>query len=223
MRVSCSSMQSNSLSCVIAAVALTLCFTTPLSAQISFDVGPLVAYYRPIGNFDPASVYTTDLPNKPSDLSAMALGSAAHVWFGQRWGAGAQVAVANSSVPEMATPNGPRGPTAAQEMTASVQAQYDISPNPEKFRVWVSAGPGVIRHAGKAYERYGSPVDVAGVVGIDITVPIASRLRFAAGVTTLLYPFDVPMPANLSLNPGSLEHGFQTDALLHVGLRLVAP
>jgi hypothetical protein len=48
--------------------------------------------------------------------------------------------------------------------------------------------------------------------------------RLTAGATTLLYPFDVKMPPNVSTpngqgNDGSLQHGFQTDALFHLGVR----
>lgn len=192
----------------------------PLHAQVSFDIGPLVAYYRPLGDFDPVSIQSTALPNAPSDLSALAWGGEAHLTFGRRWGAGAQVSFTQSTVPQVIAPGGPRGPTGAQVIAAAVQAEYDVSPAPEKYRLWFGAGPGLVRHGGDAYERYGSPTDIAGVVGIGLTIPIAAHLRFAVGATTLLYSLDVKEGG---ANPLSLEHGFQTDALVHVGVRWVAP
>ena len=191
-----------------------------LHAQVNFDIGPLVAYYRPLGHFDPVPVLSSALPNTPSDLSAVAWGGEARVSFGRRWGAGAQLAFTQSKVPQVITPAGRRGPTGGQVLTASVQAEYDVSPRPTKYQLWLSAGPGLVRHGGDAYERYGSPTDVAGVLGMDFTFPIASHLRFAVGATTLLYSIDVK---ERSESPVSLERGFQTDALVHVGVRWGAP
>ena len=202
---------------------LSLLFATPLRAQTTVDVGPLFGYYRPLGRFDPASVYSTSLPTNPSDLRAFTWGGAAHLSFGRRLGAEGQLSVANSTIAGGNTPAGPRGPTEAQVVVVTLQGQYDVSPTPEKYRVWLSAGPGLVRHGGDAYAPHGSPVSVGSALGVGITLPITLRLRIAADATTLLYPFDVKMPPELQGNPGSLQHGVQTDALIRLGVRWGRP
>jgi hypothetical protein len=47
---------------------------------------------------------------------------------------------------------------------------------------------------------------------------LAHHLRATVGVSTLVYMFDLPMPPELRLNPGSLEHGRQVDLFAHFGL-----
>jgi hypothetical protein len=200
-------------------LVLTFVIASPLGAQVAFNGGLLAGYYRPFGNFDAASVYSTSLPRVPSELSGFAWGGVAQVAFGGRMGAEAQLSVANSATPGVITPAGPRGPTSAQLVVATLQGQYDISPQPESFRLWVSAGPGLIRHGGDAYAPYGSPVSAAGAFGASLRLPIASRLQVTAGTTTLLYLFDLKMPPELRGNPGSLQRGRQTDVLWQLGMR----
>ena len=194
-------------------------FAAPVCAQTTVAMGLVFGYYLPLGHFDPASVYSTSLPIRPSELRAFTWGGTAQISFGGRLGVEGRLSVANSTVPGGITPAGPLGPTGAQEVVATVQGQYDVSPSPENYRVWLSAGPGLIRHGGDAYARYGSPLSLGGAFGVGITLPIMSRLQIAADATTLLYPFDVKMPRDLQGNPGSLQHGAQTDALIHLGAR----
>jgi len=207
-----SSRLSSLLSCSILLAA-------PLAAQPAVDLGPLVGYYRPLGHFDPASVYVTSLPGSPSALSGVAWGGAARVALGRRFGAEGQLSVAGSTLPSAATPAGETPPTSARVLVLTAQAQYDVSPAPQRFRLWVGAGPGLVRHGGDAYAPYGTPVSLAGALGAAADVPLGARVRAAAGVDALLYAFDVAMPPALRGNPGSLQHGFRHDALVHVGLR----
>jgi hypothetical protein len=201
----------------------TLGLAAPSYAQTTIDVGPLFGYYEPLGHFDPASVYSTSLPSTPRELRGFAWGGAAHVSFGRRLGAEGRVSVANSTLPVVITPGGPREPIRAQEVVWTLQGQYDLSPAPEKYRVWLSAGPGLVRHGGDAYARYGSPVSVGGALGLGVAVPVASRVRIVADVTTLLYSLDVAMPPEWQANPGSLQHGSQRDALIQLGARWRLP
>jgi hypothetical protein len=194
-------------------------FSTPVCAQTTIDVGPLLGYYRPLGDFAASSVYSTSLPSVPSDLRAVTRGGAVHISFGRRLAVEGQLSVANSTVPGGNTPAGPSGPTEAQELVATLQGQYDVSPAPERLHLWLGVGPGLIRHGGDAYAKYGSPVSMGGALGVGIAVPIRFHLQLAAGATMLRYPFDVKMPPELQGNPGSLQHGVQTDALIHLGVR----
>ena len=195
-------------------------FAAPLCAQSSFELAPLYGYYRPFGSFAQPSASIGSLPNKPSDLSGIAWGAEAHLWISQRLGVQVQAAVANSSIGIRVGPEGSEGPTPAQVLIVTAQAQYDLSPSPEKYRMWVSAGPGLVRRGGDAYAiaGVGSPISVGAAFGIGLDIPIVSRLRATVGAQTLLYQLDVPMPPILRGNPGGLESGFQIDGLAHVGL-----
>jgi hypothetical protein len=191
----------------------------PVGAQTSVDIGPLVGYYRPYGHFDPASVYDTRLPERPDELRGRAWGGAAHLSFGRRLGAEAQASVASSTIPSRITPAGLTRPWDARVLVVTAQAQYDVSPRPRSYHVWLGIGPALVRHGGDAYRSYGSSTSAGGALGVGITAPMGAHLRVAAVATTLLYQFDLKMPPELRLNPGSLEHGFQTDALVHIGIR----
>ncbi len=208
---------------ILHALTSVVAVAAPLRAQTTVNVGPSFGYYRPFGHFDPASVYSTSLPTTPSDLRGFAWGGAAQITFGQRLGAEAKVSVANSTIHGGNTPAGPRGPTSAHVVAVTLQAQYEVSPTPETYRVWLSAGPGLIRHGGDAYAPYGSPTSVSGALGVGISLPIGFHLQIAADATTLLYSFDVKMPPELQGNPGSLQHGTQADALVHVDVRWGLP
>jgi hypothetical protein len=203
------------------AFASLLVFAAPLRAQSSIELAPFVGYYRPMGSFAPASVYSTSLPSKPSDLSGVAWGVEARSWISERLGVQLQAAVASSTMPEVNTPGGAMGPYAAQVLIVTAQALYDLSPSPEGFRrVWLSAGPALIRYGGDAYSLAGggAPVSVGAALGAGLNIPLGSRLSATAGVQVLLYQLDMGFPSSLSGNPGRFESGFQDDLLLHLGL-----
>jgi hypothetical protein len=203
----------------ITALALLAGFAAPALGQISADVGPLVGYYRPLGHFDPTSVYATSLPSNPSQLRGVAWGAEGQLSFGARLGLEGRFAVANSTLPAVNTPAGIGGGKNARVSVATLQARYDVSPAPERVGVWLSAGPAFIQHGGDAYRTYGSPRSVGGAAGVGIALPVTSTLHIIAGATAVRYSFDVPMPADMRLNPGSLQHGMQTDAVIHLGVR----
>lgn len=190
----------------------------PIRAQVRFDVAPLIGYYRPLGAFDDASVYSTRLPATPQDLSGFAWGGAAHLWFGGHLGAEFQVVDASSTIASVITPGGPTPPTSAHVLMASAQALYVLSGSAEAPRLWVGAGPGIVHHGGDAYAPYDSPTEVAATVSLGSAIPITSHLHATLGVDMLFYTFDLPLPPPLQQNPGSLEHGAQSDALVHVGV-----
>lgn len=203
----------------LCALASAVGFSTPVRAQTTIDVGPLVGYYRPLGHFESSSVYSTSLPNTPSELSAVTRGAVAHVSFGRRLGVEAQLSVAHSTIGIANTPAGPGQRTDALEVAVTLQGQYDVSPTPEKYRLWLSAGPGFIQHGGEAYAKFGSPLFVGGALGLGIAIPIGYHLQIAAGATTLFYGFNVKTPQTMGGDPVSLQRGSQSDALIHLGVR----
>src|SRR2546422_4439808 len=57
----------SSARCVLAALTVTL--AGPAAAQTRLEVGALLGLYAPASSFQPASYYSTALPNSPSDLT----------------------------------------------------------------------------------------------------------------------------------------------------------
>ena len=181
-----------------------------LAAQTSLSVGPYLGYYRPFGQFEPASVSSTSLPREPQDLAGVALGGEAEAWFGRHFGASVDAAVTRSSVGMTITPAGPRGPTSAHVETVVAQALVGL-PRLLGPHSWISGGVGMVRHTGDAYATLSSLSQGAGVIGGGTRVDLNHRVSLTAGVTTLWYMLNIPMPPELRANPGSLERGRQLD------------
>ena len=189
-----------------------------LSAQVTIGLGPFMGYYRPFGHFEPASVYSTQLASDPSQLRGRAWGATGQLTL-RRLGLEAVVSTTRSMLPGAYTPGGYAPPTPARVTAAAVVGQYDLSPSPARYHLWVGAGPALVQYGEGGYARYGSPRSWGGAVGLGVTAPLWPRLELAAAATGFAYTFDLPMPAELRPNPGSLQHGAQRDALIHLGLR----
>ena len=183
------------------------------SAQARVELGPLLALYTPMSGFRPASYYTTSLPNSPGDLSGLAWGGDARLWFTQRAGLQLQIASASSRVGGGNTPGGPVSSTPARVLTASVQVLYTVATAARGTRLWIGGGVGVVRHGGAAYAPYGAPAQLATVLGLGSAIPIGRHLNATVGLTTFLYSIDVSDSAGTTL-----EHGAQVDPLVHAGL-----
>jgi hypothetical protein len=183
-----------------AAIAVSLLVASSAGAQATFEAGPLFGYYRPTANYDPATVYSTDLPDRPKDLSGAAFGGEARLWFSPRFGAQVQVALTSSTRDSLFTPGGSLQPPSARVITATMQMLYSFAPQGKAIRTWLSAGPGLVHHGGRAYSEYGSPTSPAGAVGLGGSVPLTAGFRVSAGVTALLYWFEVEMPTELRAN-----------------------
>ena len=191
---------------------------SPLAAQTEWSVGPLVGAYRAMGSFEQASIYDTDLPYTPQDLNGYAWGAEARAWFGGRWGAQLQVSSSSSTIGPTISPGGPTRTRTANVQLATAQALYNLLPAQSRGRLWLGAGLGAVRHAGNAYADFDKPVDLAGVVGLGVSLPIMQHLSATAGATGAFYFYNLAMPAMFALNPGSMERGRQADVLYHVGL-----
>jgi hypothetical protein len=199
---------------------LAIVFAGPaaLGAQVSESIGLLAGYYRPFGHFDPASIYDTGLPAKPSDLRGVLRGVAGQLSLG-RFGVEAQLTTAGSTIPVAYTPDGPRGPTHVSVGMAMLEGEYDVSPTPQRYRLWLEGGPAFLRHGGDAYAPYDNPTSVGGALGIGLAMPLGRHFELAGNLNSVWYTFDVPMPSEYQRNPGPLEHGAQRDALVQIGLR----
>ena len=193
-------------------------FATPVLAQTRIEVGPLLAVYAPASAFQQAPYYSTALPNSPSDLTGVAWGGQGRIWLRRHFGVELQIAWASSTVGGGNTPAGHAPATPARVLTTSAQALFGFSPPSLNAELWFSAGAGLVRHGGKAYDPYGSPVQFATALGFGSSIPLRSHVRVSLGVTALLYNIDVSDSTGTSL-----EHGFQVDPLIHIGLSLRSP
>jgi hypothetical protein len=205
----------------IAAAAIGI--AVPLHAQLSTSIEGFVGYYRPFGRFDPNSALMSDLPPRPSDLSAAAFGATGRLVARHRLGFAAELAATlNSRVPAWLPPTGglptdpAYGPTNATVSMGMLQAQYDVSPQPQAYHVWLNAGPGFVHHGGDAYRHYGSPTSFAAAFGTTIAVPIGVHWQLVTDATALFYAFHMSTPSFIT--GADIERGNQRDALLHLGL-----
>ncbi len=203
---------------VICVLILTVILAAPVPAQVRLEVGPILGLYAPASNFQPAPYYSTALPNSPGDLTGLALGGQGRLWLTSRLGIQLDAASTSSNVGGGNTPAGSFPPTGARVLTASAQLLFSLLAPSHNSHVWCSAGPGLVRHGGAAYSRYGSPIQLATAVGLGSAVPIAGRLSIDIGVTAFLYNLDVSDSVGTSL-----EHGFQVDPLVHAGITLRWP
>lgn len=180
-------------------------------AQTSVAFEGFAGYYRPLGHFDPAPIYTTDLPQTPSQLAGLLSGGSAQFVFANRFGIEATASTAASTLPSCACPGGSvLPPTPARVSIASLVGQYDFSHRPARYHLWVSAGPALIHHGGTAFGRYGSPTSWGATAGLELGVPVARHVDVLGAASGTGYSF------NLASFP---ERGRQLDALVSVGLR----
>jgi hypothetical protein len=188
---------------------------TPVVAQIRVELGGTVGRYSPAGSFQPASVYSTQLPLTPDELSGLALGGQLRVWAGR---IGVQLAATTTSVWEAggSTPGGYKSPTAARVSMGSAQLLFRLTGDGGRTRAWLGAGAGAIQHDGAAYEPYGSPVNYGGVIGVGSAIRIIAGLSADLGVSTMIY--DLNVRGTTQTNPDISERGRQVDLLLHTGL-----
>lgn len=204
-------LTSHSIRGAAALLALIVAFPSTASAQVRYELGPFVAYYRPAGTFGPTSVYSVTLPARPSDKAGPALGVRGRMWMPNRYGVEVQVARAFSTVGQVFTPAGPRGPTSVRVLSVAVLGLYEVT-STERVLLWLGAGGGLVRHGGDSYGSYGSPESVAGATGIGCDIRLRGRLSAALGLTTYVYLLDVRDSRN------TLQFRFQVDPLVQVGL-----
>src|SRR6478672_7273699 len=81
-------------------IALSLLATIAAAAhaQRGIELGPFAGYYRPLGSFDPNSIFSTALPNTPQDLAGLIVGIDGRVWVTERLGVELQGALRSGSV-----------------------------------------------------------------------------------------------------------------------------
>ena len=199
---------------LVAAVAVPV----DAAAQARLEVGPVFGGYIPVASYGPSNAFSTSLPAKPGDLGAVAWGAEARLWLTRRIGIGFLGAVATSRfggglvVPCMSPPAvcSPTPPNHAVIATGAAQVLFRPA---ARGPLTVSAGFGLVRHGGDAYESFNAPTPLAGVCGVGLDLPLARNLRAALGVTALIYGLDVRDWQGMRF-----EHGTQMDLLPHLSL-----
>ena len=190
---------------------LITAFVSPATAQAGFELGPFLAYYRPIGTFDPTSAHAVTLPSHPSDKAGPALGVRGRVWGNGKVGVEFQVAEAWSTLGQVVPPGGPIGPTSVRVLAFAAQGLYKVA-SAERLQTWLSAGGGIVRHGGDSYGRFGSPTSLAGTFGFGSNIRLRGRLNAVLGLTTYVYYLEVRDSSN------TLQHGMQVDPTFQAGL-----
>ncbi len=208
---------------LVLAVVPALAGPTPAAGQASVEVGPLVAVYAPLGSFATPDLYSTALPNQPSDLGGVAWGAEGRLWFTPRLGLQLQGAVASSRFGGgLFTPGGfVTTPKDARVVAATAQVLY--RPGPRSFPLVLSAGAGVVQRSGSAYAGLQQLSSVAAALGVGFDLHVGRRLTATLGVTELLYSLNVQDPTVRSNLGSTIERGFQVDLLPHVTLAWRTP
>lgn len=215
--------------CALAVVVAVPAFTQPAAAQTKVEVSATLAYYSPMGSFDPASVRSTALPNSPSALSGAAFGGELRLWLTPRIGVQLGANTASSRLGIGGSPEEPNRPpvggtlpidevtsVGARVSAATAQLLYEVLGTDHGARVWLSAGGAVVRHAGEAYAPYGNPVNYGGAVGLGSAFRIKGPLSAELGLTTMIYRMN--LRGSSETDPEVRERGTQADALLHTGV-----
>ena len=205
---------------VLVAAMLALAAAAPLQAQRGIEVNALYGYYRPTGEFDPSGTVASGLPVRPQDLGGVALGGEARLWLGPRWGVQVQGTTTTSTTPDVVTPGGCCLGAPVRVSTFAARAAYNLLPDSRDARLWLGAGPALVRHGGKGYADFGSPVYLAGSAGAGVSVRLpGSGVRVSAGSAALLYHYMVYSPVDWGLpTRETVQSGWRRDLLLHVGL-----
>ena len=199
----------------LAIVLASLVLSTPVVAQIRVELGGTIGRYSPTRSFQPASVYSTQLPLSPDELSGLALGGQLRLWVGR---IGVQLAATTTASREGGgnTPGGYKSPTAARVSTGSAQLLLRLTGGGGRTRAWLGAGAGAIQHDGAAYKPYGSPVNYGGVIGVGSAIRIIAGLSADLGITSMVYSLNIR--GTTQTDPRISERGRQVDMLLHTGL-----
>ncbi len=185
-------------------------------AQMKVDVGASVGLYSPTGKFQPASVYSTNLPNSPDQLSGSSFGAQLRLWVVPRIGFELTGTTFSRDAGGGGTPEGTAPTTSARISTGTAQLLVRVTGEASRARIWVGAGGGAIQHGGATYEPFGKPVNYGAVASLGTAVRIRGGLSADLGLTSLMYNLNIRGTA--ATDPNLSERGRQVDLLVHTGL-----
>lgn len=199
----------------LACVAV-LALAPALHAQETSSLGFFGGFYRPFSDTHRA----LDGFSRPPSLEGFAWGAKWHMDFDQHFGVTVRFSRSSKQESGFDTENpvpasvagSTESRTHAVATILSVLGQYDVSRNPRALRVWLNAGPVLVEHGDEGYLGSRS---LGGAVGSTAALPLTSNLQLTADVSCLLYDLRDPLP---EATGGYLDHGFQTDGLVHLGL-----
>ncbi len=188
---------------------------SPAAAQVRVELGATIGRYSPLGSFQPASAYSTDLPNQPGELGGAAYGAQLRLWVAPRIGFELAGSTASSRVGGGSSPGGEVRSTSARISTGTAQMLFRLTNEASRARVWLGAGAGAIQHGGQTYEVFGKPVNIAGVLSAGSAIRISGGLSADVGVTSMIYSLNAHAVQD---GTALAERGGQVDMLLRTGL-----
>lgn len=209
-------MPSHGSRTALAIAIASLALANTAIAQMQVDVGASVGLYSPMGSFQPASVYSTNLPNGPDQLSCAASGAELRLWVAPRIGIQLAGTTSSKSVGGGLTPEGEAPTTHARISSGTAQLLFRVSGEGSRARIWLGAGGGAIQHGGATYEPFGRPVNYGGVASLATSVRLRGGLNADVGLTSLIYNLNIRGTA--ATDPGLSERGRQVDMLFRTGL-----
>ena len=205
--------------CVVIVLILGGLVHGSANAQVRVDVGPFLAYYAPLGTFQPEQVHGGSLPNTPSGLDGIAFGGHVTVWAGRTFGVQVQAASVSSGSFGAGcggpAPGGCWPARSAEVVTASAEVLFNMLGPGQKDRLWVGLGPGLVEHGGAAYAGVSAPTQLATAAEVGAAISLGRTTELNLGVTTFFYTIEASAFGN------TLEQGPQVDPLFRAGLSWV--
>jgi hypothetical protein len=204
---------------VVAIVAILVPVAS--SAQMSLEVGPMVAAYVPVGSYQhDAPYWRVGTPESPRENRGTAWGVEARLWLTPRYGVELQSAVTAVTHGAFVVPSGAAPfTTESRVFTVSAQALCNVASASRTTKLWLSAGGGVVHFGGSTYAPYGSSTRPAASLGVGSSLRLFGAARASVGADAALYDFEL-LDAWGCLGAVSYLHGLQADLLLHAGVAL---
>jgi hypothetical protein len=181
-------------------------------AQHRFEFGPIVGYYRPMGSFEPTTVTRVPFPAVPADKSGLALGVRWRAWHDAGHGVEVELLEARSVTDSAFTPIGWLGPHSIRVQTVAARAVFAVA-SAEPWRLWLSGGGGMVRHAGRAYSGLKGTIDLAATAGFGTRLRLYGGFYPSAALSLFLYQLDVRGSTRTSV-----QRGVQVDPVLELGV-----
>jgi hypothetical protein len=161
----------------------------PLIAQERLAVGPFLGFF--VSNFSFAGPIGNVVPGSENyrQQTAAVFGAEANLWLSPRLGIGAVFSWTPSDVRQEAISPDTSLPAAVLLMGGFLSLR--LTPSRLTNDVRLRAGVASLKHMGAAFEPYGHPRSLTGLLGIDATLPLVSQLRVAGGLDMYLYSFQL--------------------------------
>lgn len=189
---------------------LGLAALQPLQAQERFSVGPIAGLYLAASSFVGPVASDPTASRSYKHAIAPLFGAQATAWLGSRAALGAMIAWSSSDVKEAIGSAPASIPADVTLLAAFVAFRVNSLERDNAFHVRV--GVAQVAHGGEFFESLEDTRSLAGLFGIDATLPIGSHLRGGGGIEAYVYSLQ------LSSSSGQFEKRSLVDAVARVGI-----